>query len=98
MIKIQHQKVFHVYFGIPGLKMSSELTKAISVQLIDEDMGVPVLDDCLKKTINPDISWYVNFYILIRFMLFVYAILYRQIHLPIFAFTNYCNQFTSGWR
>jgi hypothetical protein len=34
--------------------------KAISIQLIDEDMGVPISDESLLKANNLETSWYVN--------------------------------------
>ena len=63
MIKIQHWKVFHVHFGLEESKISSQLMKGISIQLIDEDMGVPISEESLIKANSPDTSRYVNSYI-----------------------------------
>ena len=63
MIRIQHWKVFHVHFGVAGSKISPKLTKAISIQLIDEDMGVPISDESLFKANSPETYRYVNYYI-----------------------------------
>ena len=63
MIKIQHWKVFHVHFGIAESKISPKLMKAISIQLIDEDMGVPISDEILLKANSPNTYRYVNEYI-----------------------------------
>jgi len=63
MIKIQHWKVFHVHFGLAESKISPELMKGISIQLIDEDMGVPISDESLLKANSPETSRYVNSYI-----------------------------------
>ena len=74
MIKIQHWKVFHVHFGLEESKMSSQIMKGISIQLIDEDMGVPISEDCLIKAKSPEPSRYVNSYISIGLCYFVYTI------------------------
>ena len=66
MIKIQHWKVFHVHFGLEESKISSQLMKGISIQLIDEDMGVPISEDCLIKAKSPEPYRYVNSFISIR--------------------------------
>ena len=63
MIKIQHWKVFHVHFGLEESKISSQLMKGISIQLIDEDMGVPISEESLIKANTPETSWYVNSHI-----------------------------------
>ncbi len=63
MIKIQHWKVFHEYFGLAESKISAQLMQGISIQLIDEDMGVPISDDCLIKANSPGTSGYVIWYI-----------------------------------
>ena len=65
MIKIQHWKVFHVHFGLEESKISPELMKGISTQLIDEGMGVPISEECLIMANSPNTSRYVNSYILI---------------------------------
>ena len=70
MIKIQHWKVFHVYFGLAESKISAQLMHGISIQLIDEDMGIPISDDCLIKANSPDTSWYVIFRVVYRFSIF----------------------------
>ncbi len=64
MIKIQHWKVFHVHFGLAESKISPKLMKGVSIQLIDEDMGVPISDESLLKANSPETSWYVTSYIL----------------------------------
>jgi hypothetical protein len=63
MIKIQHWKVFHVHFGLEESTISSQLMQGISIQLIDEDMGVPISEDSLIKANSPETSRYVNSYI-----------------------------------
>ena len=63
MIKIQHWKVFHVHFGLVESEMSSQLMKALSIQLIDEGMGVPISEEILIKANSPNTSRYVNSYI-----------------------------------
>ena len=56
MIKVQHLKVFNVHYGQPDSDMSQQLMKAMSLQIIDEDMGVPVSDICLEKALHPNES------------------------------------------
>ena len=63
MTKIQHWKVFHVHFGLAESKISPKLMKGISIQLIDEDMGVPISDESLLKSNSPEMSRCVNSYI-----------------------------------
>ncbi len=53
MIKIQHWKVFHVNFGLEESKISSQLMKGIYIQLIDEDMGVPISEESIRKANSP---------------------------------------------
>jgi hypothetical protein len=63
MIKIQHWKVFHVHFGLEESKISSQFMKGISIQLIDEDMGVPISKESIRKAKSSETSRYVNSYI-----------------------------------
>jgi hypothetical protein len=63
MIKIQHWKVFQVHFGLADSKICPKLMKGISIQLIDEDMGVPISDESLLKANSPETSRYVIMYI-----------------------------------
>jgi hypothetical protein len=63
MIKIQHWKVFHVHFGLEESNISSQLMQGISIQLIDEDLGVPISKESLIKANSPETSRYVNSYI-----------------------------------
>jgi hypothetical protein len=63
MIKIQHWKVFNVHFGLAESKISPKLMKGISIQLIDEDMGVSTSDESLLKANSPATYRYVNWYI-----------------------------------
>jgi hypothetical protein len=60
MVKIQHWKVFHVHFGLEESKISHQVMKGISTQLIDEGMGVPISEECLTIANCPNISRYVN--------------------------------------
>jgi hypothetical protein len=63
MIKIQHWKVFHVHFGVVESEISSQLMKGLSIQLIDEGMGVPISKEVLMNANFPNTSRYVNSYI-----------------------------------
>ncbi len=63
MIKIKLWKVFHMHFGLAESKVSPKLMKGISIELINEDMGVPISDESLLKANSPESYWYVNSYI-----------------------------------
>jgi hypothetical protein len=56
MITIQHQKVFPVHFRLPDLKLIDQLMKAVSMQIIHEEFGMPILNACLKNALHPKIS------------------------------------------
>jgi hypothetical protein len=56
MIKVQHLKVFHVHYGQSDSDMSQQLMKAMSLQIVDEDMGVPVSEISLEKALHPNES------------------------------------------
>jgi hypothetical protein len=79
MIKIQHWKVFHVHVGLEESKISSQLMQGISIQLIDEDMGVPISEDSLIKANSPETSRYVNSYISITLYDIVCTVLSNQL-------------------
>ncbi len=42
MITVQHQKVYSVHFGLPDSQLSDQLTKAVSMQILNEDLGMPI--------------------------------------------------------
>ena len=73
MIKIKHWKVFHVHFGLAESKISAQLLQGTSIQLIEEDMGVPISEESLIKANSPETSQYVNSYISITLSNIVYA-------------------------
>ncbi len=56
------------------VKISSQLMKGISIQLIDKDMGVPISEESLIKANSPETSRYVNSYISIRLWYLVYTV------------------------
>jgi hypothetical protein len=56
MIKVQHQKVCSVHFGLPDLQLSDRLMKAVSVQILHEDIGMPNSNACLENALHPKIS------------------------------------------
>ena len=55
--------MFHVHFGLAESQVSPKLMKGISIQLIDEDMGVPISDESLLNANSPETYRYVNSYI-----------------------------------
>jgi hypothetical protein len=56
MITVQHRKVFLVHFGLPDLQLSDQLMKAVSMQILHEDLGMPISIACLKNALHPKIS------------------------------------------
>jgi hypothetical protein len=56
MITVQHQKVYLVHFGLPDLQLSDQLMKAASMQILHEDLGMPILIACLENALHPKIS------------------------------------------
>jgi hypothetical protein len=55
MIAVQHQKVCLVHFGLPDLKLSDQLIKAVSIQILHEDLGMPISIACLENALHPKI-------------------------------------------
>jgi hypothetical protein len=53
MIKVQHRKVYEVHFGDDDSELSHKLMAATTLQVSNEDMGVPISHECLVKTTNP---------------------------------------------
>ena len=53
MIKVQHRKVYEVHFGDDDSELSQKLMAATTLQVANEDMGVPISKECLLKTTNP---------------------------------------------
>jgi hypothetical protein len=56
MITTQHQKVFLVHFGLPDSQLSDQLMKAVSMQILCEDLGMPISIACLENALHPKIS------------------------------------------
>ena len=52
-----------MHFGLVESEISSQLMKGISIQLIDEGMGVPISEECLIMANSPNTSRYVNSYV-----------------------------------
>ncbi len=60
MIKIQHLKVYQVDYGNMDSNLSSKLMQGSSLQTSYEDMGMPLLNKCLDKALNPRESLWVT--------------------------------------
>jgi hypothetical protein len=56
MITVQHQEVFLVHFGLPDSQLSDQLMKAVSMQILYEDLGMPISIACLENALHPKIS------------------------------------------
>ncbi len=55
IITVQHQKVYFVHFGLPDSRLSDQLMKAVSMQILHEDLGMPFTLACLEKALHPKI-------------------------------------------
>jgi hypothetical protein len=53
MIKIQHLKVYQVHYGDNYSNLTSKLMQGSSLQTTYEDMGMPLLDQCLNNALKP---------------------------------------------
>ena len=42
MNTVQHRKVYSIHFGLPDSQLSDQLMKAVSMQILHEDMGMPI--------------------------------------------------------
>ena len=58
MIEIQHLKVYQVHHdhGTPNCDISSKLMQGTSLQMNFEEMGMPILEETLKKALNPSVT------------------------------------------
>ncbi len=56
MITIQHQKVYSIHFGLPNSRLSDQLMKAVSMQILHEDLGMPITITCLENALHPKIT------------------------------------------
>jgi hypothetical protein len=56
MITVHHQMVYLVHFGLPDLQLSDRLMKAVSMQILHEDPGMPISIACLENALHPKIS------------------------------------------
>ena len=56
MVKIQHLKVFQVYYGKADCSFSSKLMEGTGIQNEYEDMGMPLTDRLLQKALHPSQS------------------------------------------
>ncbi len=56
MITVQHQKVYSVHFGLPDSRLSDQLMKAVLMQILHEDLGMPIAVACLENALHPKIA------------------------------------------
>ena len=56
MITVQHWKVYSVHFGLPDSRVSDQLMKAVSMQILHEDLGMPISIACLENALHPKIT------------------------------------------
>jgi hypothetical protein len=48
--------LFPAHFGLPDSKLSDQLMKAVSMQIIHEDLGMPISKAFLENALHPKIS------------------------------------------
>jgi hypothetical protein len=54
MVKVEHWRVYAVYFGIENSPLSEAIMKSISVQSFNEGYGTPISNECLLRCLqNP---------------------------------------------
>ena len=59
MVKVEHWRVYAVYFGIENSPLSEAILKATSVQSFNEGYGTPISNECLLLCLQIPIKWYV---------------------------------------
>jgi hypothetical protein len=52
MIKVEHWKVYGVYFGIENSPLSEAMMKCTSIQSFNEGYGTPISNDCLERSLQ----------------------------------------------
>jgi hypothetical protein len=55
MITVQHRKVYSIHFRLHDSQLSDQLMKAVSMQILHEDLGMPITIACLEKALHPKI-------------------------------------------
>jgi hypothetical protein len=56
IITVHYQNASLVHFGLPYLQLSDQLMKAVSMQILHEDLGMPISTVCLENALHPKIS------------------------------------------
>lgn len=59
MVKVEHWKVYGVYFGIEKSPLSEALMKGTSMQSFNEGFGTPISDECLQRCVEIPSERYV---------------------------------------
>ena len=59
MVKVEHWRVYAVYFGIENSPLGEAILKATSVQSFNEGYGTPISNECLLLCLQIPIEWYV---------------------------------------
>ncbi len=60
MISVKHRKVYWVHLFLPDLQLSDLLMKAVLMQILHEDLGMPISIACLENELQPKISMKVT--------------------------------------
>jgi hypothetical protein len=56
MITVQYQKVYSIHFGLPDSQVSNQLMKAVLMQVLHEDPGMPITIAYLGNALHPKIT------------------------------------------
>ena len=60
MVKLEHWKVYGVYFGIENSPLSEAMMKSTSVQSFNEGYGTPISNECLVRCLQSPTERYSN--------------------------------------
>ena len=56
MITVQYRKVYSIHFGLPDSQLSDQLMKVVLMQILYEDLGMPITIACLENALHPKIT------------------------------------------
>ncbi len=71
-ITIQYRKVYSVHCGLPDSRLSDQLMKTVSMQILHEDLGMPIRIAFLEKALHPKIlSCKLPWYYFVLYMLMI---------------------------
>jgi hypothetical protein len=94
MITVQHQKVFPVHFGLPDWQLSDQLMKAVSMQILHEDLKMPISNaKCMfRECITSQDIHVSNMFIFVLYLIWCFLVMFIWLKMSMDIFTFY-----SGW-